>query len=160
MKRQRPETFGQLYRDRGDGENIFDEMKNQWGWGGFTTHDLARCRLAARMLALFYDWWNIFVRLADPNLHREAITSRPLLLQAIGRQTQHAGQTTITVTNPHGQHQRARQAFLRIAGFFARLRQTAEQLTDLDRWYRILSYALVKYLKGRQLDPPRRLEPA
>ena len=28
------EAFGQLYRDRGDGENIFDEMKNQWGWGG------------------------------------------------------------------------------------------------------------------------------
>ena len=60
------EAFGQLYRDRGDGENIFDEMKNQWGWGGYTTHDLARCRLAARLLALFYNWWNIFVRLADP----------------------------------------------------------------------------------------------
>ena len=34
---EQTETFGQLYRDRGDGENIFDEMKNQWGWGGFTT---------------------------------------------------------------------------------------------------------------------------
>ena len=30
-------------------------MKNQWGWGGFTTQDLARCRLAARLLALFFD---------------------------------------------------------------------------------------------------------
>jgi hypothetical protein len=39
-------TLGQLYRDRADCENIFDELKNQWGWGGFTTHDLARCRLA------------------------------------------------------------------------------------------------------------------
>ena len=57
------EAFGQLYRDRGDGENLFDEMKNQWGWGGYTTHDLARCRLAARLLGLFYNWWNIFVRL-------------------------------------------------------------------------------------------------
>jgi len=38
------EAFGQLYRDRGDEENIFDEMKNQWSWGGYTTHDLARCR--------------------------------------------------------------------------------------------------------------------
>jgi hypothetical protein len=28
------------------------------------------------------------------------------------------------------------------------------------RWYRILSHALVKYLKGRQLDPPRRLQAA
>ncbi len=36
-------SFGQLYRDRGDSENIFDEMKNQWGWGGFVTQDLARC---------------------------------------------------------------------------------------------------------------------
>ena len=35
-------AFGQLYRDRGYDENIFDEMKNQWRWGGFTTHDLAR----------------------------------------------------------------------------------------------------------------------
>jgi hypothetical protein len=51
------EAFGQLYRDRGDGENVFDEMKNQWGWGGYTTHDLARCRLAARLLGLFYNWW-------------------------------------------------------------------------------------------------------
>ncbi len=60
------ESFGQLYRDRGDGENVFDELKNQWGWGGFVTHDLARCRLAARLVALFYDWWNIFTRLAEP----------------------------------------------------------------------------------------------
>jgi hypothetical protein len=48
----------------------------------------------------------------------------------------------------------------RIAAFFATLRETAEQLTDLDRWYRILSHALIKYLKGRQLDPPRRLQAA
>src|SRR5271166_4287866 len=47
---------------------IFHEYRNQWGWGGFTTHDLARCRLAARLLALFYDWWTIFVRLVDPSL--------------------------------------------------------------------------------------------
>ena len=32
-------SFGQLYRDRADGENIFDELKNQWGWGGFVTQD-------------------------------------------------------------------------------------------------------------------------
>ena len=29
-------TLAQLYRDRGDAENAFDELKNQWGWGGFT----------------------------------------------------------------------------------------------------------------------------
>src|SRR5216683_2102172 len=94
-------SLGQLYRDRADCENGFDELKNQWGWGGFTTRDLKRCRLMAGCVALVFNWWNLFVRLADPNHHREAITSRPLLLQAIGRQTNHAGRTTVTITSPH-----------------------------------------------------------
>ncbi len=153
-------SLGQLYRDRADCENGFDELKNQWGWGGFTTRDLKRCRLMAGCVALVFNWWNLFVRLADPNHHREAITSRPLLLQAIGRQTSHAGRTTVTITSSHGEHHRARQAFTRIAGFFAQLRQTAEQLTALERWYRILSQALKKFLRGRKLVPPRQFQPA
>src|SRR6478736_2976065 len=40
-------TLAQLYRDRADSENPFDELKNQWGWAGFVTRDLARCRLMA-----------------------------------------------------------------------------------------------------------------
>ena len=71
-------TVAQLYRDRAAGENNFDELKNHWGWGGFTTRDLQRCRLMARIVALIYNWWSLFVRLADPNQHTEAITSRPL----------------------------------------------------------------------------------
>jgi len=39
-----------------------------------------------------------------------------------------------------------------------RCAKTAEQLTPLDRWYRILSQALVKYLHGRQLEPPRQIQ--
>ena len=66
-------TLGQLYRDRADCENVFDELKNQWGWGGFTTQDLARCRLLAGTVALAYNWWSLFVRLADPEHHREAL---------------------------------------------------------------------------------------
>ncbi|MBV9530390.1 MAG: transposase [Bradyrhizobium sp.] len=153
-------SLGQLYRDRADCENSFDELKNQWGWGGFTTHDLKRCRLMAGCVALVFNWWNLFVRLADPEHHREAITSRPLLLQAIGRQTTHAGRTTVTITSSHGDQARARRAFTRIAAFFFQLRKTAEQLTALERWYRILSEALVKYLRGRRLAPPRLLQPA
>jgi hypothetical protein len=45
-------ALAQPYRDRADAENTFDELKNQCGWGGFTTQDLARCRLMARMVAL------------------------------------------------------------------------------------------------------------
>ncbi len=55
-------TIAQHYRDRADCENIFDELKKQWGWGGFTTQDLSRCRLVARAVGLIYNWWNLFVR--------------------------------------------------------------------------------------------------
>ena len=96
-------------------------MKNQWGWGGYTTHDLARCRLAARLIALIYDWWNIFVRLADPCLHREAITSRPLFLPAIATRTRHARQTTIRVTSSHAKAKPAAKALAAVAAFLARL---------------------------------------
>jgi Transposase DDE domain group 1 len=150
-------SLGQLYRDRADCENSFDELKNQWGWGGFTTRDLARCRLMTGIVALLFNWWNLFTRLACPDHHREAITSRPLLLQAIGRQTRHAGRTTLTITSSHGDHPKARAALSRIAGFFSKLRRDAEQLTPLQRWYRILSEALKKVLRGRTLVPPRQL---
>jgi hypothetical protein len=37
-------TLAQHYRDRADMENAFDELKNQWGWGGYTTQDLPPVR--------------------------------------------------------------------------------------------------------------------
>lgn len=153
-------TLGQLYRDRADAENVFDELKNQWGWGGFTTQDLSRCRLLAGTVALVYNWWSLFVRLADPEHHREAITTRPLLLSAVARRTQHAGQVTLTISSTHGMRDKARHAYIRIADFLAGLHKNAEQLDPLARWYRILSEALRHFLHGRQLQPPLRLSPA
>jgi hypothetical protein len=154
------EAFGQLYRDRGDGENIFDEMKNQWGWGGFTTRDLARCRLSARLNALVYDWWNIFVRLVDPNLHREAITSRPLFLSAIATRTRHARQTTIRVASSHAKAKPVARALEAVAAFLRGLTESAEQLARLQTWRAILSRAFQAFLGGRLTRPPPRLEPA
>ncbi|MFN4291828.1 MAG: transposase [Permianibacter sp.] len=95
--------IAQLYRGRADCENNFDELKNQWGWGGFTTHDLHRCQLSARHVALVYNWWSLFTLRADPKQRREAITSRPLLLHGIGWRTQHAGQTTLTLATTHAE---------------------------------------------------------
>ena len=82
----------QHYRDRADCENNFDEIKNQWGWGGFVTQKLKPCRFIARMIALIYNWWSLFVRLAEPDKHYEAIVSRPLLLHGVGKQTSHVAQ--------------------------------------------------------------------
>ena len=39
----------------------------------------------AAMVALVANWWNIYTRLAIPTKHAEAITSRPWLLEAVGR---------------------------------------------------------------------------
>ena len=154
-------SIAQLYRDRADAENGFDELKTQWGWGGFTTRDLKRCQHMARLIALIYNWWSLFVRLADPDHHREAIASRPLLLHRIGRQTHHAGQTRLTVTSHHGRWCAVVAALRRITGFFRTLMRNAEQLSVEDRWRRILVEALKKYLRGRQpgrqpwLPPPQ-----
>jgi hypothetical protein len=153
-------SLAQLYRDRADSENTFDELKHQWGWAGFTTRDLARCQIMARLIALVYDWWTLFVRLADPDHHREALTSRPLLLHSVACQSRHAGQTRLTVTACHGRRDRVIPALRRISQFFRELRENAEQLTAAERWARILSQALTKYLHGRQLRPPPRLATA
>jgi hypothetical protein len=142
------------YRDRADCENIFDELKNQWGWGGYTTQDLHRCSLVARAVGLIYNWWNLYVRLADPDKHLEGITSRPLLLHAVAKQTSHAGQNHLKITSTHGRGDHVRQILSRITKFFESLKSCAEQLTSEQIWYRILSKALEKFLGGRILQPP------
>lgn len=78
-------TVTQFYRDRADSENTFSDLKNDWGWGGFTTHDHARNQLMARLVALVYTWWNIYVRQISPLQHREGHVSRPALLHGVAK---------------------------------------------------------------------------
>jgi len=149
-------TLAQHYRDRADAENPFDELKNHWGWGGFTTRDLKRCQIMARHTALVYNWWNLFSRLAVPEKHIEALTSRPLLLHAVGRQTHHAGQSTLTLTSMHAESGRIRLVLRDLATFFRSLRESAEQLDWSERWKRILSRAFAVFLRGRPLGIPQK----
>lgn len=142
------------YRDRADCENNFDEIKNHWGWGGFTTKKIKPCRFMARIIALIYNWWNIFVRLAEPDKHLEAITSRPLLLSSVGKLTETSRQKTMTITHSHGRAEQIQKTYQRIHHFFNDLKANAPQLSDLECWCRILSEAMKKYLGGRILKPP------
>ena len=151
-------TLAQHYRDRGDAENNFDEMKNQWGWGGYTTQDLKRCAIMARVVALIYNWWSLFVRLAIPERHAEAITSRPLLLHAIARLTRHAGQSLLSVTSTHGKMAEIKRMLERVNLVLDRLRVTAEQLTRAERWRWLLSVIFRNFLGGRLLKAPPLLE--
>ncbi len=126
-----------LYRQRADVENAYDELKNQWGWGGFMTKDLLRCQVAARMVALIYNWWSLFVRCAEPKRAREAITSRPLLLFAVGRITKSAGQTTLILTSNHAEASHVQNLLTQLSLFLSGLKNTAEQLDAPACWRRI-----------------------
>ena len=146
-------ALGQLYRDRADAENTFDELKNQWRWGGFTTHDLHRCQLSARAVALIYNWWSLFVRLANPAARREAITSRPWLMSSVGPKTEHAGQTTITLTDLHPEFAKACNALTRVSTMLPDwAARAAEQLNLTGVWNLVCAH-LKRVLAG--VGPPK-----
>ena len=146
------EAIAQLYRERADSENPFDELKNQWGWGGFTTADFDRCQIMARYIGLIYNWWSLFVRLLNPDKHSEAITSRPMILGSVARQTQHAGQKRLTISLTHGKAVEIKDMIQVASQFLRGIIAVAEQLSQPDRWRLILSRIFVKYLKGQILS--------
>jgi len=147
-------TLAQHYRDRGDAENNFDELKNQWGWLGFTTHDHARSEMMTLFVALVYNWWSLFTRLSNPNKRAEAISSRPLLLQAIGRKTTHSNQSTLTLTSLHAEAAKIQVAMKAVAGFLNHIRSIAERLKPVERWRLILLAVVRAFPLTRAMEMP------
>ena len=134
------EAIGQLYRDRADCENGFDELKNQWGLSGFTTRDINRCQTTARACALVYNWWSWYCRAANPKARMEAITSPPLLLAAVGRVTHSGGQTTLYLTPLHGKANLLKSLIAHIHAALQHIKTAAEQFKTADRWAVLLRY--------------------
>jgi hypothetical protein len=134
------EAIGQLYRDRADCENGFDELKNQWGLSGFTTQDINRCQTTARACALVYNWWSWYCRAATPTARMEAITSRPLLLAAVGRAAHSGGQTTLYLTPMHGKTKLLKSLIANIHAALQHVKAAAEQFKSVDRWATLLRY--------------------
>ena len=142
-------TLMQHYRDRADCENSFDETKNQWGWGGYVTDKLQTSQIMARMIALIYNWWNLFLRLAIPEKHHEAITSRPLMLSSVGRLVHTGRQRQMTITTTHGHTKKMEDAYSRINEFFIELKATAAQLTKTESWCLIVTKSM-EFFIGKQ----------
>ena len=153
-------AIGQLYRDRCDCENGFDELKNQWGWGGFTTQDMHRSQITARAVALVYNWWSWYVRAANPNARREALTSRPLLLAAVGRATSSANQTTLYLTPMHAEVGLIKSMIANVHAAIQHVRRAAEQLPRLDRWATLLAYICQRIVGQIALPTPPPALPA
>ena len=150
-------AIGQLYRDRADCENGFDELKNQWGWGGYTTQDLERCNLSARAVALIYNWWSWYVRLAHPATRLEAITSRPLLLAGVARLTQHAGQSRLLLTLNHAAGDLIKSMVANVRKGLDVILATAPQLTKRERWSALVRYIVEKIIATK---PKNYVQPA
>lgn len=144
-------TIAQLYRDRATSENHFDELKNQWGWGGFVTQDLKRSQIMARITAQVYNWWTLFVRWINPEKHAEAITSRPLMLYGVGRESNHAGQKTIRITPMHGKAKKNSEKVSFISSILNKIKAVAERFSSVEIWKRVLSMIFIKFLNGRIL---------
>ena len=143
------EAIGQLYRDRADCENGFDELKNQWGWGGYTTQDLERCNLSARAVALVYNWWSWYVRLAHPKTRLEAITSRPMLLSGVARLTEHADQSRLLLTLTHAAGDQIKAMVANVRKGLNTILTSAPQLKKAERWPALVRYIIDKILAAK-----------
>jgi Transposase DDE domain group 1 len=145
------ESIARLYRERADAENIYDELKNQWGWCGFTTRAIAPSRLMANLIALVYNWWSLYARLYDSQHHREAVTSRPALLHGVARLLRHAGQSTIKVSLQHENSDLLIQAITKVSSMLQRINVIAEQWNPQERWAYLLTLIFGHWLGGKYL---------
>lgn len=106
-------------------------------------------------MALIYNCWSLFERLANPDARREAITSRLWLMSSIGHRTEHADQTTLTLTGLHAHFDKARQALMQVsARLQAWAKEAAEQLKTLT-----VSRCVCNHLKHTLagISPPQTL---
>jgi hypothetical protein len=108
--------------------------------GGFTKQDMHRSQVSARAVALVYIWWRWYVRAANPQARRQAQTSRPLLLAAVGRATSSGNQTTLHLTPMHAQAGLIKSMIANVHAAIQHVKAAAEQLPKLDRWRALLAY--------------------
>jgi len=142
-------AVAQAYRDRADSENMFDELKNQWGWTGFSTQDLKRSQLMARIVALIFNWWSLFTRMASGRKHAEAITTRPLFLAGIGRHTKSGRQRFLSLSSLHAKAKKLAQSLASISAWLRAFQNSAEQLGNAEKWAEILRWIFRHFLTPR-----------
>lgn len=118
----------QLYRDRADTENVFDELKNQWGFSGFCGKARATTELAARLLLLTYNLWVLFVRFIVPHQHTEAKRGRRWFLLIAARLVQSSRQKEVQLSIRGGWAEQLRDGYMRLHDW---IRTTAPQLKSI-----------------------------
>jgi len=110
----------------------------------------------ANLVALFYNWWNLYVRLYDEEHHREAIRSRPMLMQGVGCQVQSGGRRTVRVSILHEKDDAIARAVTLISNELHHIRAITEQWTSTQCWTLLLTRLFRRWLGGKWLPglPP------
>jgi hypothetical protein len=114
-----------LYNQRCDSENIFDELKNQWGLNGFCSQNGNVTEFAARMTILSYNLWSMFVRFFNLTKHEEALCSRKEFLLIASSLTRSGRETMLKMAASDKLWKRIKEGYQRLLLW---LKQTAPQL--------------------------------
>ena len=87
----------------------------------------------------------------------EAITSRPLLLAAVGKAASHAGQTTLHLTPMHGKMNHLKALLANIRKALQHVRVAAEQFKAAEPWATLLRHVSDRIARssGRSGRQPR-----
>ena len=111
----------------GEHQNVFDELKNQWGFSGFCSGKAVVSESAARLLLIIYNLWSIFARvLGGGSGHTEVLTSRYELLMLPGRLVVSGRSRTMKLAVGKNLRARLQAAYKRLQAW---LGATAPQLT-------------------------------
>ena len=69
------------------------------------------------MITLIYSWWILFVRLAEPGNHMEALTSRPQLLSGVGKIAFRTNHKALTIYQNHANQYEMTAIHIRVLQF-------------------------------------------
>jgi hypothetical protein len=123
-----------------DCETGFDELKNQWGWGGYT-HDLERCNLSACRGA----YLQLVELVCSPGASEGKARShhQSPSVPRRHRPTQHAGQCRLLLTLTHAASDRIKTMIANVRKGLRLISTTAPQSPKTERWI-----ALVRYISS------------
>ena len=126
-----------LYAQRADTENVFDELKSQWGFRGYCSRRAVVTELAARLTLPTYNLWSLFTRLMglNPGHHTEAIKSRRNFLFLAAQVVESGRQRTLKLAVKADWWQVLKSCYERLRTWLA---ATAPQLESQGNFLRLL----------------------
>lgn len=133
----KPEQIAILYQKRADTENVFDELKNQWGFRGFCSQKAVVTEAAARLILLAYNLWTLLVRLFgwEPGKHTEAVRSRRQFLILAAQLVKSGRQRLVKIAVTTEAWRVLRTCYERLSEW---IRTTAPQLERQQSFLRML----------------------